>query len=423
MAAGDTDNSTGAARRVQRRRVLYLPGYDPFPPRRYRELYRRESAKQAALSGYEIAVARAEGDGPFGWHVRAEMDGQAVETDYRVLIWSDIVRQSMTMGVAATYLLLVQTFWRYLSCGAMVRLFRLRAGPVIAGLYPVAILLGQLGLALGAGWAVFRLGGWGLAGLMPDAAARGLAAAAGVLVVAPILWWFKRIDGKLYAYYLLHDYAFTARFGGANPPALEARIAEFVAELQAALDDPTLDEVLVIGHSSGAHLAISVVADALRAGGPRPGGAVLGLLTLGQAVPMQSFLPGATRIRADLVYLATSPALSWIDVSAPGDGCCYALCDPVAVTGVAPAEGKRWPLVISAAFSRSLKPETWKRLRRRYFRLHFQYLCAFDGTTDYDYFRITAGPDTLGARFAHRSPSASRIETPMSPHISTEAAA
>jgi hypothetical protein len=32
---------------VRRRRVFYIPGYDPFHPRRYRELYRTESKAQA----------------------------------------------------------------------------------------------------------------------------------------------------------------------------------------------------------------------------------------------------------------------------------------------------------------------------------------------------------------------------------------
>ena len=48
--------SETAPKRVRRRRVFYIPGYDPFPPRRYRELYRREGAAQAAVSGYEIAL-------------------------------------------------------------------------------------------------------------------------------------------------------------------------------------------------------------------------------------------------------------------------------------------------------------------------------------------------------------------------------
>ena len=32
-------------REVRRRRVFYIPGYDPIHPRRYRELYRKEGAK------------------------------------------------------------------------------------------------------------------------------------------------------------------------------------------------------------------------------------------------------------------------------------------------------------------------------------------------------------------------------------------
>ncbi len=52
--------------------------------------------------------------------------------------------------------------------------------------------------------------------------------------------------------------------------------------------------------------------------------------------------------------------------------------------------------MISAAFTQTLSPERWKELRWRFFRLHFQYLCAFDRPGDYDYFQITAGPLTLG---------------------------
>ena len=127
-------------------------------------------------------------------------------------------------------------------------------------------------------------------------------------------------------------------------------------------------------------------------------------------VPMVSFLPEARRLRADLAYLSARNELTWVDVTAPGDGCAFALCDPVAVSGVAPA-GKRWPLVMSAAFTQTLSPARWQELRWRFFRLHFQYLCAFDRPGDYDYFRITAGAMTLAERYAGRPASKSRIET------------
>jgi hypothetical protein len=137
-------------------------------------------------------------------------------------------------------------------------------------------------------------------------------------------------------------------------------------------------------------------------------------------VPMLSFLPRADRLRADLAYLSAARQVTWVDVTAPGDGCAFALCDPVAVSGVAP-DDKIWPLVVSAAFTRTLSPERWKELRWRFFRLHFQYLCAFDRPGDYDYFRITAGPLTLAERYRDRPASKSRIDVPASKYTSMAA--
>jgi hypothetical protein len=173
------------------------------------------------------------------------------------------------------------------------------------------------------------------------------------------------------------------------------------------------DEVLLVGHSSGAHLAVSVMAEALRRG--VPDGPALGLLTLGQAIPMASFLPRAGALRRDLRDLSVEGRIAWVDVSAPGDGASFALCDPVAVTGVAP-EGQRWPLVVSAAFSLSVAPEKWRALRWRYFRRHIQYLCAFDEPSRFDWFAVTAGPRTLAERFAGRVHSPGRVTRAVSPH-------
>jgi hypothetical protein len=150
------------------------------------------------------------------------------------------------------------------------------------------------------------------------------------------------------------------------------------------------DEVLVVGHSSGAHLGVSILADLIR-DGPAGAGPALAFLSLGQVVPMVSFLPKAQRLRADLAYLSARDELTWVDVTAPGDGCAFALVRSGGGDRRCPAN-QRWPLVISAAFTQTLSPERWRALKRRYFRLHFQYLCAFDRPGDYDYFRITAGP-------------------------------
>ncbi|WP_435659957.1 hypothetical protein [Leisingera caerulea] len=405
---------------VRRRRVFYIPGYDPIHPRRYRELYRTEGAAQAGISGYSLTLSPKQTKGPYGWHVAAVMDGQRTEADIEVLVWSDIVRGSMEATIPGTYWQLLRTAWIYISTGALRRLMRLRKGPVIAALYPVGMLLLQALLALLLAWGVAHAighiaGSAGLNGLSAALPAWLLGLGAGYA----LLRWFKKRDGKLFAYYLMHDYAHSAASRGAIPPEMDVRMGEFRALIADALHDKTLDEVLVVGHSSGAHLGVSVLADLIRDGLPedRP---ALGFLALGQVVPMVSFLPQAKRLRADLKYLSQRTELAWVDVTAPGDGCAFALCDPVAVSGVAP-EGKRWPLVFSAAFTQTLSPERWQQLRWRFFRLHFQYLCAFDRPGDYDYFRITAGPLTLAERYRNRKPSQSRIDVPVSKFTSVAA--
>lgn len=396
---------------VRRRRVFYIPGFDPAPPRRYREMYRREGAEQAAISGYQLQQRQLDGR-PNGWEVAATMGGARVTTEIEVLVWSDIVKTSMAQGIVATYAQLAVTAWVYVTSGALWQVARLRKGPTIAALYPVAVLLGQLLVAVAAAAGL----GAGIAGLLPPLAGGLMGGLAGLVLFVALMRLFKRYDGLILAHYLMHDYAYTARMGGAYPPELSARMARFCQTIRAAMDQDT-DEVLVVGHSSGAILGVTILSDLIRAGLPA-GHPPLGFLTLGQMVPMISFLPEAKRLRADLNYLSQRDEVTWIDVTAPGDGCAFALCDPVGVTGVAPQAGKRWPLVISAAFTQTLSPEKWRRLRFRWFTLHFQYMGAFDRPGDYDYFRITAGPLTLATRFRDRPPSPSRIETPYSRHRS-----
>ncbi|MDO5631385.1 MAG: hypothetical protein Q4G22_06055 [Paracoccus sp. (in: a-proteobacteria)] len=385
--------------RIFRRRVLYIPGYDPIPPRRYRELYRREGADQARISGYTLVQANRGDDTGFGWAADSRIKGAQTHTEFEVLVWGDIVQGSMGRSIPATYLQLAQTVWAYVGSGALWRLMRLRRGPVIAALYPIAVLLAQLVVALLlaalAAWAVAHLSGW-------------LAAPVAALVFAAVLMLWRRLDGRIFAYYLMHDYALTARTGGAYPPALETRIAAFTDRIAQVLAQDW-DEVLIVGHSSGACIAVSAVADLLRRGtSPQR----LSLMTLGHVVPMLTALPRADRLRADLTMLAGQDGIFWLDVTAPGDACCFGLCDPVAVNGLTPPGGQRGPLVLSAAFTQTLSPERQRAMRWRWFRRHFQYLCAFDLPRDYDYFAITAGPQSLRQRFGARGHSPGRITRP-----------
>jgi hypothetical protein len=391
-----------------RRRVFYIPGFDPFPARRYREIYRTEGARQAAIPGYDLELLpRSMGAAGYGWAVSTNTAGQRATADLEVLVWDDIVQGRMRPGLIGIYWIMLHTIWVYFSTGATWALIRVRIGPFIAGFYPVTILLAQAALAALAGWLVWRAALWPF-GPHPVAVAAGLggAVAAGWAVLAT----GRRLDGHLFARYLMFELAQSAVHRGAYGADLQARLDGFAARVAQARAEGW-DEVLVVGHSSGAALAVSVTASAQRRG---QGGAPLALLTLGHVIPLHSFLPDARGLRRDLHALSLSEDLTWIDVSAPGDGGSFGLADPVAISGVRP-DGAHWPRVISAAFRQTLAPATFRRLRWRFYALHFQYLRAFDHPGDYDYFQITAGAQPLADRFAHRRDSPQTIRRVFSP--------
>jgi len=377
---------------VRKRQVFYLPGYDPMPARHYREMYRREGAQQAAISGYGLEMHAAGEAGRYAWQVTGHFGDETVVTEVECLTWNDIVQSSMQASIPATYWLMLRTLWLYLRTGALFALIRLRPAPMLAAVYPVAMLSGQLALGLLAltlvVWAGALLGapwlGWPL----------GLAALWGVQVA------FKRYDNRFYAYYLLYVYAFSAWHAGGYPAPLRARLEAFKARIAQALQEDN-GEVLVVGHSNGVHLGVELLAEMAREG-RLEGRTPLSFLSLGHVVPMVSYLPAATPLRRSLHELGQSKRVFWVDVTAPGDGACFALCDPVAVSGVGAG-----PIVLSAAFRQTLSPEKFARQKNAFFQQHFQYLHAFDRPGIYDYFAITAGPLTLEARFGAQLPSPS----------------
>jgi len=293
---------------VFRRRVFYIPGFDPLPPRRYRELYRTESQEQARISGYTIEQAPLRSSKNFGWRVTSTMDDHQTVSEIEVLTWSDLVKSSMDRGVLWTYVALFKTAWIYIASGALRDVMKLRKGPVIAALYPVGFLIAQLLFAIFCAGVLSSV-------LWPMHPILGLVSWG---VIWPILWIFQKYDGKIFAHYLMQDYAHTARHKGKYDPLLSARLDAFANRITQALG-ADYDEVLVVGHSSGAHLGISVLARLERAGILHAASPV-SFLSLGHVVPMVAFLPDATELRSDLKQMGNSDALTWVDVTAPGDG-------------------------------------------------------------------------------------------------------
>lgn len=391
-----------AAPPVRRRHVFYISGFDPKGPAHYHRLYADEGAKAGLLGGYTVQVGprRKRSEHAAGWSVNyragTEDAAGAVHTEVEFLRWDDIVRQHWPRHPGVLAWDLVVTTWLYLRTGALWRMFCLSWPPVVALVVPFLVLM-ALVLALPAGVAL------GVAlGHRSGSVLAGLLAGVGLVAVAFVL--ARATEQRLNMQWLLRSYAFTGRQGTTGWPALEARLDQFGraitdrVRLAAAGADDACDEVLVVAHSSGSIMAVAALARALAADpqltrrGPQ-----VSLLTLGQWIPLLTSLPSAAGFRSELDRLARDPALAWVDFTAPPDGCCFALTDPVTAAGLPPARPNH-PRLLSPRFAATFSPAAYREIRRDRFRLHFQYLMASELRGDYDYTAITAGPLTLADR-------------------------
>ncbi len=411
---------------MRRRHVFYVSGFDPKGPAHYHRLYAEQAALAAAVGGYRVEVGRRRKRDELSalwsvrwWPGRASTDGTTatsgpepapVETEVEFLRWDDIVRDHWPRQAAVLAWDLTVTTVLYLRTGALWRMLELAWPPVLALTAPflaLLMLVGALPLSALLGLAVARTGAGIVGGLA--AALLLLACAAGLAMRAERRWNMR---------WLLRSYAFTGRQGTHGWPALEARLDAFarrIAQVVAESEGPEpavaagggpadaprgpIDEVLVVAHSSGGIMACAALARALALDpaltrrGPR-----VALLTLAHCSPMLSSLPGAVGYREELARLASEPALDWIDVTAPPDGCCFAFTDPIAAACL-PVPRPDHPKLVSPRFAAAFTPERYAEIRRDRFRLHFQYLMASELPSDYDYTAITAGPLQLAERF------------------------
>lgn len=403
--AGPPDAPREPPRPVRRRHVLYLSGFDPQGPRQYHALYAEQSARQAALTQVRLEVGPRERAGPHAsawdlvWRDPAA-PADEVLTRYELLRWDDLVRQHWPPGRWAAIQLACWNSWQLLRNGAYWRFLHI-SWPAVVALGAPGLLVAGVALA---GCALLAGAAWGVAQGHSMAALAGLAAGGAALAAVA-----DRLERKLYMGWLTRSLRVVLRQARGELPALEERTRHFAERLIELGADTSLDEVLVVGHSSGAMLAASMVARALERapglGGPE--GPTLSLLTLGQCMPLLSEQPEAAGFRRELAQLRDRGAVAWVDFTAPADGCCAALTDPtapalVAGPGQAPAPaGGAGPKLLSPRFNKLFSPAAYAQVRADKYRCHFQYLMATELPGDYDYFAITAGPMTLARRYAH----------------------
>jgi hypothetical protein len=374
IIAGKTMPRTPVAKRV----VLHIGGYDPITThasaqRRFvREIarFQRTWSVKAIVDGLRDIADQIQ------WNVTTTGPDWQVETDYHLVRWHDVIeafgRRSIGSRISVGILafldfVLAGTLWRYLLTNWRYAVFFLYPFVMFGLLIAVAFLIGAF---------AFKI-----TGSIPIAIGGGLFGFA-ALLAGP--WRWLQLGN------LFDDWIFSRQYIRSGNPEIERRLDRLAAELVAAASNSAADEILVIGHSLGAVLAVDLLDRALKLD-PALGRnkTPVTFLSVGSSILKIGLHPKAIRFRTMVERVANSRAIFWGDYQALVDPLNFYKSRPMAEMGLSTEDEATVRVV---RFSRMLDDDIYQRIRLNFFRLHCQFVSGNDKRTSYDYFMLVCGP-------------------------------
>ncbi|TMK03933.1 MAG: alpha/beta hydrolase [Alphaproteobacteria bacterium] len=403
---------------VRRRHVYHVAGYDPIDAgaqyRRFArqlEVFRRTWNVDASVSEltHDNEQSRA------WWSVRAGGPNWQVEAVHEILMWDDIVRGDFTRPLPLRLFKALRAYLDFIVTGTMFRYIVANQRYAIFFLFPILSVV----LFAVVGWLFARLltGFIGLDGF--SAAALGVPA--GLVLFLVLMRWPGRrwrVEQLLDDWVCAHDYIHGSR------PDIDARLDRFAETLLARAHEGGLDEIILVGHSLGAMLALDVIVRALArdAGFARRGAAVC-VLTIGATIPKFALHPRAQAIRARIARVVNEPSIAWTEYQSRADTISFYKFDPVSLRRIDDDRLDGKPVIRRVQIHDMLLPETFERCRTHVLRLHYRSVMANDRRSPYDYFLMACGPvsfadwtrsplgflDFLAADGTYRDPAPSRV--------------
>lgn len=387
---------------VKSRAVFFVGGYDPKAPDAFFKRLERENARSASLWSAQSCFGpiRETADGSAASVlIETEGPGWTCRTDFTFLVLDQIVLADFARPLPLRLWRYVLAFAGFVFSGTAFRIFRHAWRFGLYFLFPMVCML--VFAASGA------LGGW--------LAVRGGAPVwLGALLGAILFFALQRVIGARWPVNHLMDlWSFSHEFICGKRPSAEALMQRFAEEITATLRQTRYDEAILVGHSTGGLLILDIAARcrALDPEFAERAGAV-SLLTLGSTALKGGLHPWAKPFRAAVARLAADERLGWAEIQCMTDIINFHRTNPAALMGVAPRE--TFPLVRDIQVKRMLEPAQYRRIRRNFFRVHYQYVSGNTRRYFFDFFLVCCGPAPLLERMRGKGegPFAGKAGTP-----------
>jgi hypothetical protein len=380
---------------VHRRSVFLVGGYDPKTPKAFFERLAKELNRSAATWGFSSSLSpvTVSPGGEIGTVViETTGDDWRVETSFNFLVLDTIVLRDFTKPLPVRLLKYLSAWADYVVSGTFVAMLRKAWRFSLYFLYPFVMIVAFAAVAavIGYGTAALRLPYPSLLGTFA-----GLTAFWLLLRYLGYRWWVL---------HLMDLWSFSLAFLRDRRPDADVLLDRFAAGIVARATQTKDDELILVGHSTGGGLILDIAARCLAldpAFTERSGRT--SVLTLGSTAQKLGMHPAAATFRARLRTLADDPRLAWIDVQCLTDIVNFYKCNPLAdMRGQARTKAQPvempFPLTLTVRVKEMVEPATYKRIKKNFFRVHYQYIFGNTRRYFYDFFAICCGTVPLAER-------------------------
>jgi hypothetical protein len=362
---------------VSKRLVFHVGGYDPIAPQSgaYRRFVREITRFELTWSAKALIDALHDGVDETKWRVIASGPNWHVETDFHYIRWDDVIEEFSRRPIWQRIPQGLIAFLDFVTAGALWGYLRTNWYYAIFFLYPFVMF----GLLIATAYFV------GIHALHANETISAVIMIYSVLAALVLGFWRWLHLGSLF-----DDWIFSRAYVRRRNPIIEQRLHKIAQEIVSAARGSDADELLVVGHSLGAVIAVDLLDRALKLD-PSLGknGTPVTFLSIGSSILKIGLHRGAERFRAAVEHVAQAPGIFWGDYQARIDIMNFYDTNPMTEMSLS---AEHEPVVRLVEFSRMLQRDVYRRIRLRFYRLHCQFVSGNDKRASYDYFMLVCGP-------------------------------
>lgn len=344
-----------------KRKIFYIPGFDPRSPAHYKKLL---------FQNFPDIKRIAEVQNKVQFHY--QLDNLSV--DYEMLSWHENVNGHWDNSVKGNFKNVYTLFKEFVFKGGYYRGFKVNFKRALNTSYPINLYIIWLIVSafIFLGLTQNFYAAYGEKGLL-------LGVTLWLLINAVI---YKLFDVG-YLFWITRIMWFFAVYGNKQVPDILEREKEFQKKIIAALESNEFDEVVLVGHSVGTVLTVDILADLESQKKAKN----LNVITLGHCVSGVYVVKDAHWFREKLASLSNRDAF-WVDVTAARDVVSFFKVNPAFY------EASKPDVTLSARFHRTHKKSVYDKVKWNFYKLHSLYLynCCFPEKSEFNYHKLLTDP-------------------------------